>query len=85
MSVRLTTWIMKLNPMGERVGAAIRIPDYDDGVSVSRLLREIHVQSIEKVQIQRRAGPEPQRLKCHLTITLLHPPDTLIQNTAPYA
>jgi hypothetical protein len=34
MSVRLKTWIMKLNPTGERFGAVFRIPAYDDGVSV---------------------------------------------------
>jgi hypothetical protein len=34
MSVRLKTWVMNLNPTGERVGAVFRIPAYDDGVSV---------------------------------------------------
>ena len=43
MSVRPKTWIMKLNRAGERVGAAIRIPDYRDGISIGRAVREIRI------------------------------------------
>ena len=33
---------------GDRVGAVIRIPDYSDGVSIGRVVREIRVRSLEQ-------------------------------------